>query len=85
MRESRAAHTCRDGRERRTLVSGRCRRIRPHLSEVNDGRASRRAEWRKLLPCVCLLNDSPSTFLWEVERGQSTSSLKGRGENKATR
>ena len=39
----------------------------------------------KLLPFVCLLNDSPSTFLWEVERRQSTSSLKGRGENKATR
>ena len=83
---SHVLHTLAEMDENAALLSvDGVRRIRPHLSEVNDGRASRRAEWRKLLPFVCLLNDSPSTFLWEVERGQSTSSLKGRGENKATR
>ena len=50
MCESRVANTCRDGREHHALVSGRRRCIRPHLSEINDQRASRHAEWGQIAP-----------------------------------
>ena len=34
--------------DEKRLVSGWRRRIRPHLSEVNDRRASRHAEWGQI-------------------------------------